>query len=444
MPATALQYTLDAPSGSWRSFEIVDGELRQELATSSLIAARTCRLPDIDPADPLGTWWSGYLWGTPLVPVVPNRTLRSVDLFCGAGGLSLGFARACEELGFAHESIAAADSDAGALNVFALNQRPDVATPGSVAGIVDYQIRDTRDGPRFLFQPTLLRDAWHELRGYVDVVLAGPPCQGHSNLNNQSRRFDPRNRLYLAVPALAVALEAPIVIIENVPDVVNDHHGVVDTTCEVLQHHGYSVTTGVLAADRLGWPQTRRRFFLVARRDVPPLELGAVAHGLAHTPRSVMWALKAPASDDDATYMLETPELSEESRRRIDWLFDNDEFDLALSERPDCHRDGTTYKNVYGRMRPDEPAPTLTTGFVTAGRGRFVHPTERRVLNAREAARIQGFPDTYRFAGPDGATPARKCLAKWIGDAVPMPLGFAAGVAALGSRFSSIDQRLGL
>jgi DNA (cytosine-5)-methyltransferase 1 len=132
--------------------------------------------------------------------------------------------------------------------------------------------------------------------------------------------------------------------------------------------------------------------------------------------------------------MLETPELSEESRRRIDWLFDNGEFDLALSERPDCHRDGTTYKNVYGRMRPDEPAPTLTTGFMTAGRGRFVHPTERRVLNPREAARIQGFPDTYNFAKPGSAAPARKSLAKWIGDAVPMPLGFAAGVAALGSR----------
>jgi DNA (cytosine-5)-methyltransferase 1 len=439
MTATALQYTLDAPRGSWRTFETDGGELRQELAAGSLIGARAYRALGFDPVDPLGTWWSGYLSGAPLVPMAPRGTLRSVDLFCGSGGLSLGFARACEELGFAHESVAAADLDPGALDVFALNHCPKVVTPASVAGIVDYQIRDTRDGPRFLFEPTLLRNEWLELRGLVDVVLAGPPCQGHSNLNNQSRRSDPRNRLYLAVPAVAVALKAPMVIIENVPDVVNDHFGVVDTTREILEQHGYSVTTGVLAADTLGWPQRRRRFFLVARRDVPPLELGAVANGLADAPRSVMWALKPAASDDGTAYMLETPELSEENRRRIDWLFDNDEFDLALSERPDCHRDGTTYKNVYGRMRPDEPAPTLTTGFMTAGRGRFVHPTERRVLNPREAARVQGFPDTYRFAVPGGAAPARKYLAKWIGDAVPMPLGFAAGVAALGSRFPSID-----
>ena len=74
------------------------------------------------------------------------------------------------------------------------------------------------------------------------------------------------------------------------------------------------------------------------------------------------------------------PELSDANRRRIDWLFDNDAHDLPLSERPDCHRDGTTYNAVYGRLYPDRPAPTITTGFLTPGRGRYIHPTRRRVL----------------------------------------------------------------
>jgi DNA (cytosine-5)-methyltransferase 1 len=433
MTVTALQYTFDAPAGSWRTFDARSAELRQQLDTGSLCGERVCQDVPSHSSDPLSSWWQGYLSGTSLVPIDARGVVRSIDLFCGAGGLSLGFARVCEELGFEHISIAAVDNDAGALEVFRHNHGPDVVTPATVTSIVDYQIRDTRDGPRFLFDPALLRDDWRDLTGNVDVVLAGPPCQGHSNLNNRSRRKDPRNRLFLAVPAIAVALDAPIVVIENVPDVVNDHDGVVDAAIELLRHNGYSVTSGVLNADKLGWPQTRRRFFLVARRDKAPLDLGAVANGLADNPRPVLWALDTSPSDDGTPFMRETPELSDESRRRIDWLFDNDEYDLALSERPDCHRDGTTYKNVYGRMRPDQPAPTLTTGFMTAGRGRFVHPTERRVLNPREAARLQGFPDTYRFSQPDVPAPPRKYLAKWIGDAVPMPLGFAAGLSALGA-----------
>lgn len=124
-------------------------------------------------------------------------------------------------------------------------------------------------------------------------------------------------------------------------------------------------------------------------------------------------------------------ELTDENRRRIRWLFDNDEHDLALHERPKCHQDGTSYNSVYGRMYADRPAPTITTGFMTPGRGRFVHPSEPRTLKPAEAARLQGFPDTYCFR-PEPQRPAtRSQLAKWIGDAVAMPLGYAAAISAL-------------
>ncbi|MBL6927391.1 MAG: DNA cytosine methyltransferase, partial [Acidimicrobiia bacterium] len=110
-----------------------------------------------------------------------------------------------------------------------------------------------------------------------------------------------------------------------------------------------------------------------------------------------------------------------------------DEYELALDQRPPCHKEGTTYVAVYGRMYPDRPAPTLTTGFLTPGRGRFVHPLRRRVLTPAEAARLQGFPDTYRWRLPGEQTPTSSLLTKWIGDAVPMPLGHAATLSVLGS-----------
>src|SRR5690625_1721531 len=115
-----------------------------------------------------------------------------------------------------------------------------------------------------------------DLVGRVDVVLAGPPCQGHSNLNNRSRRDDRRNELYLTVPAVEVALQAPIVIIENVPAVIHDWSEVVPTARRLLEAEGYSVTDGMISADDLGWPQTRRRHFMVARKDAAPIPLSII------------------------------------------------------------------------------------------------------------------------------------------------------------------------
>ncbi|MCZ7531736.1 MAG: DNA cytosine methyltransferase [Acidimicrobiia bacterium] len=86
---------------------------------------------------------------------------------------------------------------------------------------------------------------------------------------------------------------------------------------------------------------------------------------------------------------------------------------------------------MYGRLHPDRESQTITTGFMTPGRGRYVHPTERRVINALEAATLQGFPSTYEFHLPGETAPSKLQLGKWIGDAVPMPLGHAASLAAL-------------
>jgi DNA (cytosine-5)-methyltransferase 1 len=211
---------------------------------------------------------------------------------------------------------------------------------------------------------------------------------------------------------------------------------VVETARALFESAGYRVESGILAADAMGWPQTRQRFFMVAHRNEQPIPLRIVAEMLAEErPRSLMWAIE-DLQDTTSPHLLDQPaDLSDHNRSRIDWLFDNNGYELPPPERPPSHRNRTIYRSVYGRMRGEHPAPTLTTGFLSPGRGRYVHPTRRRTLTLREAARIQGFPDTYRFVANPANPPPRTKIAQWIGNAVPMPLGYAAALSLL-----AVDQ----
>lgn len=408
-------------------------ELIHRLSVGELTIEAT-RPADGCEEDAKSAWWRSYLRGVEPTPLASSGArLRMADLFCGPGGLANGVRHLCAEVGVDLVSEFVADQDEEATVVHAANHASRRRSSASITQLVDYSIRYGRDGASYVYPPELVdSELANALRG-VDLVLAGPPCQGHSNLNNQTRRADPRNELYLTVPAFALAVGAPMCIIENVPAVLNDSRRVVETAQQLFQSEGYSVTTAVLSASDMGWPQARKRHFLVARRDRDPVDLRVVSALLGDEPRSVWWAI---ADLEDATgggLMQQVTTLSDQNRARIDWLFDNDQHELDLAERPESHRGGTTYTAVYGRLRKDQPAPTITTGFMSPGRGRFTHPTRRRVLTPREAARLQGFPDTYRFVTDPGRPPARSQLAKWIGDAVPMPLGYAAALAALGS-----------
>ena len=138
----------------------------------------------------------------------------------------------------------------------------------------------------------------------------------------------------------------------------------------------------------------------------------------------MLWALGGlPKKRTDENGMRMEPNLSDENRRRIQVLEDSGELNMPLRERPPSHSSGTTYMANYGRMDPDKPAPTLTTGYATPGRGRFIHPTKPRTLLPREAARIQGFPDWFSFQAGD-EQPPRASLNTWIGNAVPSIMGF--------------------
>lgn len=396
--------------------------------------------------DLLGAWWKASLRG--VVPEADHLSatrslaVRAVDLFAGAGGLMVGVRNLASEAGCRVVCELAVDTDADALSVHARNHRTRMLSTESVASLVDYRIRGTGTAATFEYPPVLLDDPIASACADVDVVLAGPPCQGHSNLNNHSRRSDRRNLLYLTVPAFAVACRARAVVIENVPSVIHDESQVVQAARALLEACGYAVTDGIVAADALGWPQTRRRHFLVARLmtaevAAEPVPLESVQAALSDSPpRSVLWAIggQQELSRDPALH--EATDLTASNRDRVQWLFDNDEHDLALHERPDCHQDGTSYGAVYGRMHAERPSPTITTGYMTPGRGRFVHPTKPRTLTPAEAARLQGFPDDYCFRPSPGRSASRSQLAKWIGDAVAMPLGYAAALSALGPQIA--------
>jgi len=418
-------------SANGQTFRIRGSVLRRELIINDLVIDSKIRA-HAGASPSISSWWSAYLSGARPVPKTANgRTLRSMDLFSGAGGLALGLRQAADELGFATHSVVAIDQDQDALAVYRRNHSTDMLLSESVAMLVSYQIIGDAESAEF-FAPPRVSSRLEHLRNGIDIILAGPPCQGHSNLNNHSRRDDDRNELYLTVPAMAVALNVPTIVIENVPGVVHDRRSVVSTTVSLLRNSGYQITCGTIAAHHMGWPQTRKRFFLVATKGYSPLDIDTVLGALqTESPLSVSWALDEVQCREADAFMDVLPQLSYENQRRVNFLIDNDLHDLPNEERPDCHKEGTTYKSVYGRMRADQPAPTLTAGFLSPGRGRFTHPTEPRSLTLREAARLQGFPADYDFRANSFEDPARTDVARWIGNAVPMPLGYAACLAAL-------------
>jgi DNA (cytosine-5)-methyltransferase 1 len=407
------------------------------LRLDASIPATEMSAPDVK-----GAWWLAYLLGVVPAPVERSgATLRYVDLFSGSGGLARGVRQLAIELGVDLVPELVVDLDEEATKVHAANHGTRRRSTESVTSLLDFNVRARSDESEFVYPPELIDSSLAEGLAGVDLVLAGPPCQGHSNLNNHTRRDDPRNRLYLTVPAFAVALGAPLCIIENVPAILNDADDIVAIATALFESSGYRVTSGVLSASAMGWPQTRKRHFLVARSDAAPVTLERVAEVLAEDqPRSMWWAVEDLEHLDTQLVIDQPSELSAENMARVDWLFDNDAYDLALSERPQSHRNGTSYQAVYGRMHKDRPAQTITTGFMTPGRGRYVHPTRRRGLTPHEAARLQGFPDTYRFVVDPDQPPTRAKLAKWIGDAVPMPLGYAAGLSALGYGLPGADR----
>jgi DNA (cytosine-5)-methyltransferase 1 len=312
---------------------------------------------------------------------------------------------------------AAVDSDAQALKVVETNLSPVHALEADMAVLFEV---DASVGT-----PTKDESAFIEKVGEVDLLVGGPPCQGNSNLNNRTRRTDQRNLLYGRMVRAALVTQARAVLIENVPSVRRAAQGVVADARKDLTDAGYTVADHVVDSTTIGVPQGRRRHLLLAVHqdlDVNPADiLNATSPPCPlHHPRTVEWAiadLEATARVDDCgSVHIDSPsKLSAANAARIDWLFDNDAYDLPNYQRPTCHQGNHTYVSMYGRLRWDHPAQTVTSGFGSPGQGRYVHPRQRRTLTPHEAARLQTFPDWFDFT----SVPSRSSWARMIGNAVP-------------------------
>jgi DNA (cytosine-5)-methyltransferase 1 len=340
-----------------------------------------------------------------VTPRAPNGTapLGIVDLFSGIGGLSVGAIEGARRHGRAAHVQLAVDSWAAALEVLRRSLLLDESATfeldlETVLGGIAADARDSE-------QPLLDRG------GGAAILLAGPPCQGHSALNNRTRHDDPRNDLYLAVGRVARLLEPAAVIVENVSGVGRDKRRAAERCAAILAELGYSVCAKQLHLDELGAPQRRVRHVLVATSK-GPFDFDSLR---AEPGRTVEWAIDDLLSIDSEA-MFDTPSVpSEENDARIDWLFDNDAYDLPNRLRPRCHHNAHSYLSMYGRLRWEEPAQTITSGFGSMGQGRFVHPLVRRTLTPHEAARLQCLPDFMDFSDVTWRTD----LATMLGNAAP-------------------------
>lgn len=334
-----------------------------------------------------------------------------VDLFAGCGGMTLGLAEAAREVGCQLSVQLAADFDSDVLAIYKRNF-PDARTEAvDVCALFDGKL-----GASITTTERRVATAV----GLVDVLLGGPPCQGHSDLNNHTRRKDPKNALFSRMARAAEVLRPLIIIAENVTAVQWDEGGVVSSARDVLLANGYSVCAAVLDLRRLGVPQTRKRFVLLGSRlpqiapDVLLSELGSSME--LHPDRTVRWAIGDLMTVKRDSIYNTASEVSAANAERLKILFGNRLFDLPNKHRPPCHRDGNhSYVSMYGRLRWNKPAHTITTGFGSMGQGRYVHPQQHRTLTPHEAARLQAFPDWFDF----GADTRRGVLATAIGNAVP-------------------------
>jgi DNA (cytosine-5)-methyltransferase 1 len=343
--------------------------------------------------------------------------LRVVDLFAGCGGLTLGVDDAARTLGRTAMPILAVDSDAAAAEVYATNFPTAHVTTDDVRVLFDGQV-----GARLSSRERFVARRF----GSPDILLGGPPCQGHSDFNNRTRRVDVKNRLYGRMVRAAEVLQPAHILVENVPGAIHDRGGVVQRTADHLENLGYAVDLGVVDVRAIGVAQRRRRLLLLASlgRAVAPDSVVA-AH--ARPSRDLRWAIHDLADLTACSDRLvdQAARSAPETRARIDYLFDHGLHDLPDTERPPCHaHGGHSYASIYGRLRWDQPAQTITTGFYSMCMGRYVHPSRRRTLTAHEAARLQYIPDWFDFS----AVTRRTSLATMIGNAVPSRLAYAVAV----------------
>ncbi len=334
-------------------------------------------------------------------------TYGVVDLFCGVGGLTCGL----EKAGL----IVVAGYDLDVTCEYAYNHNNN-------ARFINKNIEEVTG-----------KEIKKLLRGYDTKILAGcAPCQPFSSYQKDkyNRKKHKDWKLLYQFARLVEEVKPQIISMENVPELVNEK--VFRDFLNTLKAQNYNVTYKIINAADYGVPQRRKRLLLLASSG-KQIKLIGPTHKKAVTVREVIAGLsQIGAGESNNTDKLHVAaSLSKKNLDRIrsslpggtwrDWP-----EELIL----DCHRKktGRSYSSVYGRMRWDDVAPTITTQFIGYGTGRFGHPVQDRALTLREGAMLQTFPANYSFV-PEEENVVLKNIARHIGNAVPPRLGEIIGLS---------------
>lgn len=330
------------------------------------------------------------------VPGVGWRCRRptAVDLFAGAGGLTLGLRRA----GF--RVVGAIEDDPLAVETYRRNH-PEVRVWSE-----DIRTVPVTDVARRLgLRP-----------GTLDLLAACPPCQSFSSLRtlNHGRRIrNPREKdLVLECLRFVRGLRPKAVMIENVPGLISDSR--LRAVRRELHRLGYRSVCRVLDAADYGVPQRRRRMILLASRvGTPTLPAG---NGRLCSVRDAIAGLPPAGRSGDPLHD-HGENRSERVRALIRRIPRDGGSRVELGGRAQlaCHKRVAGFYDVYGRMAWNAVSPTITSGFVNPSKGRFLHPSRNRTITLREAALLQTFPPRYWFSLRRGKYP----LAALIGNALP-------------------------
>jgi DNA (cytosine-5)-methyltransferase 1 len=340
-------------------------------------------------------------------------TLRVIDLFAGAGGMTLGFTD--PRFGGGFESVWAVDNDKAATMTYAANF-------GDHATCTDI-------------------DAWMKGGGEVpraDVIIGGPPCQGFSLLNKR-RDGDARRALWQPFMDVVEQSGARAFVIENVAQLLaSPEHDLITARAADL---GFATVSGILQAADYGAPQTRKRTVIVGWRSsgtsgpaFPPLPTHAspdrhsnlphwrtVRDAIGDLPKPVGTEPRAVAAPLNLHYG-RNPTAKSLARYKAVPAGGN-RFDLqrvAPEITPQCWiRKTSGGTDLFGRLWWHRPSVTIRTEFFKPEKGRYLHPTQHRPITHREAARLMGFPDDFVFVG------TKTEIAKQIGNAVPPALAGA-------------------
>lgn len=351
-----------------------------------------------------------------------KERFRLIDLFAGAGGMSLGFSTR-----FGHPFVPIWAND---FNQYCVETYNKNFGPHCFSGDINEFLRSKK--PRI---------------PQADIVIGGPPCQGFSLLN-KNREGDPRKQLWRPFLDIVRISRARVFVMENVPQLLGSYeHGEIMGVAEEM---GFKLWGDVLCAADFGVPQTRKRAFIIGCRFLDPRLLfpprkthydpRIYPHGPAFIDNAVGKYLSSAApwrTVRDAISDLPTPEGTEirECAPPLDLHFGRKPTDESIARyraipkegmnrvdllknapniTPNCwKRKKSGGTDLFGRLWWNKPAFTIRTEFYKPEKGRYLHPSQHRPITHREAARLQSFPDDFTFLG------SKIEIAKQIGNAVP-------------------------